>query len=79
MLVEGRLERFASSGGAIDVLVSSVTALEPGRPEAESKDFSLLDQRELERLRAEREAAAAEADFRAVAPAVMSFASGRRR
>ncbi|HEU4977875.1 MAG TPA: error-prone DNA polymerase [Solirubrobacteraceae bacterium] len=80
VLVEGRLERFASSGGAIDVLVSSVTALEtPGRPEAESKDFSLLDLRELERLRAEREAAAAEADFRAVAPAVMSFASGRRR
>jgi error-prone DNA polymerase len=84
VLVEGKLERYASAGGAIDVLVSRVTALDaPGRPDTESKDFSLLDLRELERLRAEREAAAAEAaaeaDFRAVAPPVMSFASGRRR
>jgi error-prone DNA polymerase len=67
----------------------------PDRPLAEVKDFSMLDERERHRIAAEREAAAAadrEAsaaekqahesaaeDFRAVAPAVMSFGAGRRR
>jgi hypothetical protein len=56
---------------------------------AEVKDFSMLDE-QVRRGRAEQEAArraasgsgesSAEAeDFRAVAPPVMSFASGRRR
>ncbi|HEU4975192.1 MAG TPA: error-prone DNA polymerase [Baekduia sp.] len=56
------------------------------RPAAQVKDFSMLDAIELARQQAEREAAQEEqlpptgtGDFRAVAPAVQSFASGRRR
>jgi hypothetical protein len=63
---------------------SSIAA--PDQLVAEVKDFSMLDERELARVRAdkaaaaEREAASNETeDFRAVAPPVMSFASGRRR
>jgi error-prone DNA polymerase len=88
MLVEGKLERFAAAGGAINVMVdriSSVTA--PDQPLAEVKDFSMLDEQVRHGLAAQRaaqeqsapsETAEAE-DFRAVAPPVMSFASGRRR
>jgi error-prone DNA polymerase len=80
MLVEGKLERHAKGGGAINVLVSrvdSVTA--PGTLVAKVQDFSPLD----EQLLAEQKALAGGADdvddFRAVAPPVMSFAAGRRR
>jgi error-prone DNA polymerase len=80
MLVEGKLERYAKGGGAINVLVSrveSVTA--PGALVAKVQDFSPLD----EQLLADQKAAAAGGgdvdDFRAVAPPVMSFAAGRRR
>lgn len=85
MLVEGRLERHASAGGAINVVARRLTRLEaPGPVLAEVKDFALLDALELDRQQAGREAAAAVAatgtdDFRAVAPAIQSFASGRRR
>jgi error-prone DNA polymerase len=52
------------------------------RPLAQIKDFSMLDE-QVRRGRAVQEAQEAEAteaeDFRAVAPAVMSFGSGRRR
>ncbi len=89
MLVEGKLERFAAAGGAINVLVDKVGSIAaPDRVLAEVKDFSLLDeqvrlgraeQRE-SASRREFDPAAEEADdFRAVAPPVMSFASGRRR
>jgi error-prone DNA polymerase len=66
VLVEGKLERFAAAGGAINVFVQRIAPLStPDRPLAEIKDFA---------------SARAEADdFRAVAPPVMSFASGRRR
>jgi error-prone DNA polymerase len=80
MLVEGKLERYAKGGGAINVMVGrveSVTA--PGALVAKVQDFSPLD----EQLLAEQKAAAAGGgdvdDFRAVAPPVMSFAAGRRR
>jgi error-prone DNA polymerase len=80
MLVEGKLERHAKGGGAINVLVSrveSVTA--PGALLAKVQDFSPLD----EQLLAEQKALAGGTDevddFRAVAPPVMSFAAGRRR
>ena len=89
MLVAGKLERLPAAGGAISVLVDRVGSIAaPDRLVAEVKDFSLLDERELARV---REAAAERAteeqsaidteaeDFRAVAPPVMSFASGRRR
>ncbi len=98
MLVEGKLERFAAAGGAINVLVDRIGSIAaPDRLVAEIKDFSMLDEQvrrgraeqdsardreevrelESEEWRAAREREAE--DFRAVAPPVMSFASGRRR
>jgi error-prone DNA polymerase len=88
MLVEGKLERFAAAGGAINVLVDKVGSIAaPDQVLAEVKDFSMLDE-QVRRGRAEQQAAEARQqavgddeaeDFRAVAPPVMSFASGRRR
>jgi len=91
MLVEGKLERFAAAGGAINVLVDRIGSIAaPERPLAEIKDFSMLDEQVRRGLAEQRRDAAREAgrneasdtdaeDFRAVAPAVMSFGSGRRR
>ncbi len=83
IVADGRLERLAAGGGAINVLVSRVASIElPDRVLAEIKDFSLLDEgvrRELGRGGAEERAAAGAHGFRAVAPPAMSFASGRRR
>lgn len=83
MLVEGRLERHPAAGGAINVLVHKVGRVTaPDQILAEVKDFSMLDEqvRRGRMAQAQAEEAAAEAeDFRAVAPPVMSFASGRRR
>jgi error-prone DNA polymerase len=91
MLVEGKLERFAAAGGAVNVLVDRVGQIDaPDTVLAEIKDFSMLDEqvrRGLAEQRAQAAAAGAGAaagggeaeDFRAVAPPVMSFASGRRR
>jgi error-prone DNA polymerase len=91
MLVEGKLERFAAAGGAINVLVDRVGSIAaPDQILAEVKDFSMLDE-QVRRGRAGQDSAGpnpgeqdptreTEAeDFRAVAPPVMSFASGRRR
>jgi len=81
MLVDGRLERFAAAGGAINVLVDKVSSIAaPDRPLADIKDFSPLDEQVRLGLAAQRAAQEAEGDdFRAVAPPVMSFAAGRRR
>jgi error-prone DNA polymerase len=91
MLIEGRLERFAAAGGTMNVLVDRVGSITaPDRLLAEIKDFSMLDEQVRRGLAAQRASAEAggegeargegEAeDFRAVAPPVMSFASGRRR
>jgi error-prone DNA polymerase len=81
MLVEGKLERFAASGGTMNVLVNKVGAIAaPDRMLAEIKDFSMLDEQVRRGLAEQKAAAETEAeDFRAVAPPVMSFASGRRR
>ena len=73
VLAHGRLERYASGGGAINILVSRVVSLAtPGRAAAVT-----------ELVPAEQEqvapAATGTEDFRAVAPPAMSFASGRRR
>ena len=91
MLIEGKLERFAAAGGAINVLVDRVGSIAaPDQILAEVKDFSMLDE-QVRRGRAEQDAARPDhgeqestreteaEDFRAVAPPVMSFASGRRR
>jgi error-prone DNA polymerase len=80
LLIEGRLERHASAGGAINLLARRVVRLEvPDRVAAEVKDISPLDLAELARQAELRNAATGTDDFRAVAPAVQSFAAGRRR
>ena len=92
MLVSGKLEKLAAAGGAINILVDWVGSIDaPDRIVAEIKDFSMLDE-QVRRGLAEQKAAAAAGggaarasasgeaeDFRAVAPPIMSFASGRRR
>jgi error-prone DNA polymerase len=87
MLAEGKLEKLAAAGGAINILVDKVGSIDaPDQIVAEIKDFSMLDEQVRlglaeQKARAARDAdARSEAeDFRAVAPPVMSFASGRRR
>ncbi|MDX6689572.1 MAG: error-prone polymerase [Solirubrobacteraceae bacterium] len=84
VVVEGRLERHAAAGGAINIVARKVMRLDvPDRVAAEVKDFSILDALELARQvelaeHAEEAPAAVLAtgtdDFRAVAPPVMSFA-----
>jgi error-prone DNA polymerase len=86
VLVCGRLERHPAAGGTINVLLERIAPLDlPDRPLAQVKDFSPLDEVERRQVDAGRLAAAVAAGdvavegFRAVAPAVMSFAQGRRR
>jgi error-prone DNA polymerase len=81
LLVEGKLEKLAAADGAINVLVDRVSAIDaPGHLAATVTDFSMLDERVLaEHQRAAEAADETVDDFRAVAPPVMSFASGRRR
>ncbi|HEV2753042.1 MAG TPA: OB-fold nucleic acid binding domain-containing protein [Solirubrobacteraceae bacterium] len=72
VLAEGRLERHATGGGAINVLARRMHVLEaPAR--AAARVHALPDRGE----HSDEEAAAG--DLRAVAPPVMSFAAGRRR
>jgi len=70
ILAEGKLERLPIAGGAINVYVRALRPLVA--PEEDAAGVIEL---------AERRAAAtaAGADFRGVAPAVQSFAAGRRR
>jgi error-prone DNA polymerase len=50
VVIDGRLERHASAGGAINIVARGVTRLEVGdRVAAQVKDFSLLDAIELAR------------------------------
>jgi len=81
MVAEGKLERFAAGGGVINVLVDRVDSIDaPDRLLADIRDFSMLDEQVRRGLAEQKASAAGEAeDFRAVAPPVMSFASGRRR
>ena len=56
LLVEGKLERFAAAGGAINILVAKVDSISaPDRIVAHVKDFSLLDE-QVRTRRAERSA-----------------------
>jgi error-prone DNA polymerase len=60
MLVEGKLERFAAAGGAINVLVDRVGQIDaPDTVLAEIKDFSMLDE-QVRRGLAEQSAQAAD-------------------
>ena len=81
MLAEGKLECLPAAGGAINVLVDRVQPIAaPDHLVAEVKDFSMLDEQVRRGLAEQRTSRETDAeDFRAVAPAVMSFASGRRR
>ncbi|MEX2218715.1 MAG: hypothetical protein WD749_08135, partial [Phycisphaerales bacterium] len=85
VVVDGRLERHASAGGAINIVARRFERLEVGdRVAAQVKDFSLLDAIELARQAemqrtAQELAATGTDDFRAVAPPVMNFGAGRRR
>ncbi len=71
LIATGRLEKLPIAGGAINVYVDGLEAL--AAPRAEDAAVVSLDER------ARREAEAELADFRTVAPAVQSFAQGRRR
>jgi error-prone DNA polymerase len=73
IMAEGRLERLPQAGGAINVYVRDLRPLVT--PEDDAGDVVAL----AERRAAAAAAAAAASDFRGVAPAVQSFASGRRR
>jgi error-prone DNA polymerase len=75
VVAEGKVERFASAGGAINVVVARLTGLDaPGRLVAEVKELS----RDLA-VAGDGVAPADGGDFRAVAPPIMSFAQGRSR
>ena len=71
LIATGRLEKLPIAGGAVNVYVDGLEGLAAPRPE--DAEVVSLDGR------ARREAEADLADFRTVAPAVQSFASGRRR
>ena len=58
MLVEGKLERFAAAGGAINVLVDQVGSIDRARPAAR-RDQGLLDARRAGPARAGRAAGGA--------------------
>jgi error-prone DNA polymerase len=73
LLAEGRLERLPQAGGAINVYVRALHPLVA--PGEDVGDVVALAERVAQRA----EEVAAAADFRGVAPAVQSFASGRRR
>ncbi|HET9075069.1 MAG TPA: DNA polymerase III subunit alpha [Solirubrobacteraceae bacterium] len=83
LLVDGRLERHPAAGGVINVLVDRIAAIRaPDRIVAQIKDFPVLDEGVLAghtTVAADGPAGGAVEDFRAVAPAVMSFGGGRRR
>ncbi|HEV2818867.1 MAG TPA: DNA polymerase III subunit alpha, partial [Solirubrobacteraceae bacterium] len=71
VLAEGRLERHAAGGGAINVVARALRSLEAPGHDARVHALTAREDRE------DQEAAGAA--FRAVAPAAMSFAQGRRR
>jgi error-prone DNA polymerase len=78
VVADGKLERYASAGGAINFVVRRLRPLEvPIAPLAEVRD---LASRRPEPVSAvEPELASAAGAFRAVAPPVQSFARGRSR
>ena len=84
VVVEGVLERFASAGGAINLLVKRIAPLDAPdllsrRPNAQVKDFSMLDARELARIALEQPRVAAAAAGGATAAHVRPAAPCRGR
>jgi error-prone DNA polymerase len=81
IVAEGKLERFASGGGSINIVVHKLAGLDaPGRLVAEVKELSRnLGVAGAEPEEAPKVAAGGGGDFRAVAPPVLSFTQGRSR
>jgi hypothetical protein len=84
VVVEGALERFASAGGAINLLVKRIAPLDAPdllsrRPRAQVKDFSMLDARELARIALEQPRVAAAVAGGATAAHVRPAASASAR
>jgi error-prone DNA polymerase len=80
IIVTGRLERHANGGGAINLLAVDMRALKDTRqPPSEVKRIPGTETHEQGRADREQVAATGTEDFRAVAPAAMNFAQGRRR
>jgi error-prone DNA polymerase len=84
LLAKGRLERLAIAGGALNIFVHDLEPL--AAPGEAAGEVVVLPDRGAAELAAAAAAAApaapadgALADFRGVAPAIQSFASGRRR
>jgi error-prone DNA polymerase len=78
VVADGKLERYASAGGAINFVVRRLRPLEvPIAPLADVRE--LADRRPQPVAADEEELAAAAGAFRAVAPPVQSFARGRSR
>jgi hypothetical protein len=80
VVVEGVLERFASGGGAINLLVRRLAPLDAPdllsrRPRPAVKDFSMLDERELARIALEQPRVAVAAAGGATAAHVRPAAS----
>jgi error-prone DNA polymerase len=73
IMAVGRLERLPQAGGAINVYVRDL------HPLVAPEDYAAGVVALAERRAAAAAAAAAASDFRGVAPAVQSFAAGRRR
>jgi error-prone DNA polymerase len=74
VIAEGRLERHPQAGGTVNLLVERLEALDQGSDRTGAPP--VLDEAR-ERLKDAGEEPLA--DFRAVAPPVLSFAQGRRR
>jgi len=87
LMATGRLERLPQAGGAINIYVRHLRALVT--PDEDAADVVALAERRAVAAaaaagaagpdRATGQSAAAAGDFRGVAPAVQSFAAGRRR
>jgi error-prone DNA polymerase len=86
LLAEGRLEKLAIAGGAINIFVRSIEPLVTPDEDvggvvelAERRVAAAAVEAPAARGRDEQTGAAVMGEFRGVAPAVQSFAAGRRR
>ena len=77
LLVRGKLEKLPIAGGALNVYARAIEPL--SAPSAAVAEVVALSERARARPPEEVPADGALADFRGVAPAVQSFAAGRRR
>jgi error-prone DNA polymerase len=79
ILAHGRLERPPAGGGTINVLASELRTLDGELATIAAAPIARLPAREVHSPSAPGEERAAAAGFRAVAPPIQSFGSGRRR